>query len=603
MATKYTYSFNCIIKYRFPGESNDTSTPKFSDSSSLYSCESEITPEALTAQTTTLSLPLPGYIAGDGTEIKWYLNNTYSTAAVAGQALTTKDWTITQDMAAGTFVSYTATIILYSNSSQTTYTWNYKTQTTETTVEDTSSTTQCWVSENPLYSAPQIPAIVKVQSGNSVTIYTFQTWEGPADNTYTAKYNTATYSSTNPFMTNLKDIFTGAEPYHYGTGFPEDGMFIPIGEDEDPNTLNDIKVQAPEINGYSNIKTIDGFKIKNRALQYVEKGTFPLPHLLASFQCTYAGGFTENPDHDRKASVACHFDENGQLIRILISSNMQGDENVTLTPDHPRWKERGHPGKLPTRLGFVLTGGGGGSGGMSRIDPKSDTKDNDYTTPGGGGGGGEIVCGVLDLTPTAASTAAYVFHVGGGGRQGAHYEGNPDYNNPKYGKDGKDGEDSIIKKNGETLYIVGGGKGGKAGGHASGGEGGAGGDAAKQYVLYQNNQGCTLCQRYTGGKGGGPVGESGTEVQNASLFMNLYFSKTPPSFDSEGKNKFYVPYEHESISRAYTKSDNFEEVDVPGGHSLGEGGTKDDHPDSGAGGRGGYLWGRDGGGGFIGFYY
>ena len=66
MAITYTYSFNCIIKYRLKGENQNTESPKFNDTSNL------VTFTSTESVPTNLELPFPEYISGTENGIKWY---------------------------------------------------------------------------------------------------------------------------------------------------------------------------------------------------------------------------------------------------------------------------------------------------------------------------------------------------------------------------------------------------------------------------------------------------------------------------------------------------------------------------------------------------
>ena len=82
------------------------------------------------------------------------------------------------------------------------------------------------------------------------------------------------YTVGDDFLNPFKD----AEPYFYGSGSPNAGYFMPIGEDLDPLT-NEFKVQLPEeYNKYSTINYIDQYSTGSNKinLSYIEKGTFPI---------------------------------------------------------------------------------------------------------------------------------------------------------------------------------------------------------------------------------------------------------------------------------------------------------------------------------------
>ncbi len=128
MATTYTYSFNCTIKYRLSSEIADTSTPTFDDSIVLYSCTAE------TTDLESIKVPLPDYLQGADANLQWYLSNEYKDSVVSGDELTASQWTLTNKVELGTFISHDAEIILYTNSAPKTLIWSYK-------KEDASETT------------------------------------------------------------------------------------------------------------------------------------------------------------------------------------------------------------------------------------------------------------------------------------------------------------------------------------------------------------------------------------------------------------------------------------------------------------------------------
>ena len=80
-------------------------------------------------------------------------------------------------------------------------------------------------------------------------------------------------NSKNSYYTiSSKDLFNDAEPYLYGEPYPNTGKYLPLpwGKDTEEFTTDDLKIQMPEYNGYSNIKYIDGFKINESIYSYLE---------------------------------------------------------------------------------------------------------------------------------------------------------------------------------------------------------------------------------------------------------------------------------------------------------------------------------------------
>ena len=120
MAIKYTYSFNCTIKYRFKGETANTAEPKFSDSTALITFDSE------QADISKLTLSLPNYLQGVEDGIRWYTDENYSTEVTSNTALNLAAWEYGNPVEVGTFRAYNATIMLYSNTVETNITWKYK---------------------------------------------------------------------------------------------------------------------------------------------------------------------------------------------------------------------------------------------------------------------------------------------------------------------------------------------------------------------------------------------------------------------------------------------------------------------------------------------
>ncbi len=650
MATNYSYNFNCVIKYRFNGEDDNKPEFRFNDSTQL------VTINSTESDIMKLKLPLPNYIRGVEDEIEWFLDSDYQiniksiseSLGLVGEntdPTTANPWKITNQKTIGTtYTACTATLILYSNTIENEFTWKYKdysvSDTNEITITDTEITTKCWGTTDPLNSAPKIPKVLKTESGGKVTFYTFKSWSLEENTTkYTATYDKATYDSNNPFMTTqapigdgekLVNIFSDAEPYHYGTGTPGAGYFMPIGEDNDDATLNDVKVQAPENNGYSILKSIDGYKIKGKPIQYIEKGTFPLPKLLKSHS-------TINFDHGF-CKVYALYDSNEKLEKLCLyyatNSNTTTDPEVTDKLIPVNWSETytlydktqdsaviniplHGTEEVPKRLGFVLCGGGGGAGGSSRIDPKEDGKsEGNYSTPGGGGGGAEIVYGTLDISKPLVGpltgidgvkrySSTFYIYIGVGGTGGTiGSESGVSFDSPNYGGNGGNGYDSrlwVVNENQaeELLLCACGGFGGTKGGKEASGSAGAGGkngftcDGLKQNKSYKR---CTISGRIAGGNGA-PYGSSYT---NQSFSYNIYFGTVTPPEDDD----FCLMDSFDANPGNTSHASNNASITMPGGHSLGAGGTKDTIPDYGGGGCSSSTANvSTGGAGFFGLYY
>ena len=668
MATNYTYSFNCTIKYRFSDEEATTLTPKFNDSTNLV-----VYSDVETALD-SLTLALPSYLQGADIPINWYIATSYAEdKKVTSEAeLDISNWTLSNKIQLGTFISYDATIVLYTNYTQKSITWNYKTE----RAEDTSIVTSTWhpipdidsVDEYTNFittNAPKIPTAPLYSQEGTTTLYTFTNWgefiqNETNNNEYSvsAVYSEITFTDTIPYTLNQVSPFLEAEPYHYGVGTPPGGYFKPIGDDKEPTTLNDVKVQAAEDNGYSTIKEIDEFKIDNTKIQYIEKGTFPLMNLIQSYTSHYvkaghtASGLplfpTEDTDGERDDHVSCvylkikysddadkkitsisfqgyHTTETTQFDAKKVKDYMttksgQGSKEFIIYSSTSDFKYKHSDELYPTRLGFILVGGGGGSGGMSRFDEVKNGKNTeDYTVAGGGGGGAETIYGVLDLSyptwidsTTEIEEVCYFACLGCGGYGGAHWSGDPSYMDPKYGSDGGNGSASelwVITKPKPTEHYSGtpiwntpnlvataaGGSCGKRGEKESGGAPGSGGSSSVgTNQINKFNKGCIVRNQIAGGTGGGMVDD---QVKNAALSANIYFSDTVPPFTNPD---YCITLNYGAdVGSANTGQGDGNSSEVPGGHSFGKGGTKRDNPEAGGGGCCNWSGGRDGCGGCL----
>jgi hypothetical protein len=430
-----------------------------------------------------------------------------------------------------------------------------------------------------------------------------------------------------PILVGSNDPFVDAEPYHYGSGTSTTDYFKPIKEDTNDTGTRIQPVLNEDKNGYSSIESIDGFRIDGEPLKYIEKGTFPFPKLIASHHSPYTAEDNKETDSaysfcklvvtydnsDIKTITLQHYTvtpEEGKAEAVKYLDKLTGDgsgtccdNEITISKNLSNFKDHGHEGKFPKRLGFILTGGGGGAGGVSRIDPKSDGKNNDVTTPGGGGGGAEIVCGVFDLTkPANTDNLEYIIYLGNGGKGGEHWQTNPDYDNPALGHAGTNGRDSIIwSSNKEEILHACGGFGGSGGTKSGGGTGGNGGSYPNNYLVGTTLNGCTICKKIKGGRGGNPSGES--SMVNEALEFKIYFGKATPPSDS----KFCLERKYDATTITHNKDSITKDPGTPGGHSFGNGtvsgATNNNNPVNGGGGCCKQSGGRDGAGGFFGIYY
>jgi hypothetical protein len=246
---------------------------------------------------------------------------------------------------------------------------------------------------------------------------------------------------------------------------------------------------------------------------------------------------------------------------------------------------------------------------MSRYDPKSDGKENDYTVPGGGGGGGQVVCGVLDLTnpdPDTVEGKTYYFSLGAGGGGASQETGDASYDSPKNAGNGVDGGNSTIAYSATgvdtvTIYTIGGGKGGKGSGTCVGGDGGN-----LTMPLNTPKYGCTICRRISGGKGGSATENNASA--NTALEFKCYFSTVePPTTHGSGitleYNKFYVYKNHTTLQGGTFGGGVGETASIPGGHSFGPAGQGNTSSAAHGSGGGCARDGQPGSHGYFGLFY
>ena len=378
---------------------------------------------------------------------------------------------------------------------------------------------------------------------------------------------------------------------------------MPIGEDSDNNTT-DIKVQAPENNGYSKINTLNQFKINSKGLSYIEVGTFPLLNEISSTNTagTYSLVINYDTSTDTKGITSITF--NG--VNCYNATNKDGPLYVSLKHGNE---------EFPKRLGFILVGGGGGSGGGGRYDPDKDKKNShgDFIIPGGGGGGGEIVYGVLDISYEAAQklqnntspkSLTYKIKVGSGGNAGDHNISNGASSGGHDGGTGASGEDSIISvqksssKYEEFVRACGGFGGGGATSFTLG-TGGAGGSYSnsRNIASIASNYNCIITGAIKGGRGGHPASQ--TSVENESLSFSIHFSNTKPPVN------YMISRSYSASSKTYSTDENTDAAvfQTPGGHSFGSGAMLNSAATEGGGGGCFASSNRGGASGYFGIYY
>ena len=442
------------------------------------------------------------------------------------------------------------------------------------------------------------------------------------------------------YTVNNQNPYLDAEPYFYGSGSPNAGYFLPIGEDNKSDT-EDFKIQQAESNGYSKIKYLEAFRINNKPIAYLEAGTFPLCREVCSTKSTsvaagkhHYGNLKIKYEDQKITSIIFEtytrsqsdpiYDTSNSTVANLNSTNLYNsvDENGILYSELKHGSE-----ESPKRLGFVLVGGGGGSGGGGRYDPDKNKKGSsgDYVIPGGGGGGGETVYGVLDISYEAAqkiqqvdSPVELVYYVklGNGGLSGSHNISSSAADGGHDGSAGGNGQNSILyvqTADAEITQILDArlGEGGGGAADFTFGSGGRGGswkniegknEATPKHISeLAKNYNCVVKGTIAGGKGGHGVTDSETSVTNDALAYSIYFSETVPP-TTYG---YRIEDSHVAISHQYSTGSNTSPTvfKTPGGHSFGNGAASDKAPTCGGGGGCFETSYRAGAGGYFGLYY
>lgn len=219
------------------------------------------------------------------------------------------------------------------------------------------------------------------------------------------------------YTNNDSYIFSEAVPYYYGSGSPYYNYYLPLGEDNKVEVPeNDIKVQICSGDVYTVTGSLDNFCIGGQPINYIKKGTFPKlcseniqtdSNAEAIWQPDplWQHNLTKTNEDSSKCTnfvIIGEFDKEKKLTSIkckdLTTSSTSTSDVVTTTQLKEFYpNEFTDESPLPTRLGFVMTAGGGGGAGVNRIDTGSCSTGDDryYPIPGGGGGGASTALGVL----------------------------------------------------------------------------------------------------------------------------------------------------------------------------------------------------------------
>lgn len=517
--------------------------------------------------------------------------------------------------------------------------WKFYGDLTAKTEEKLSETT---TDKRDIFGNPIPPTVPQLRQKNDDGTYTFFTctsWTPQEDGIFLANYTANTVTSL--FTFNNKDIFEDAEPYYYGEKAPISGYFLPIGDNDKNADDNDILIQAPESNQYSNIVSIPGFTVgqSEESLQYIQKGTFPM---FGDDRLKWETSEDGKGDDTTVTVTVTYDDTNSSITSITVSGNPDTDEtNTQPFTANPEIK----------RLGFILVGGGGGAGGYAEYDGCSSGGTESHVCPGAGGGGGEIVCGVLNIEAPSIlkvengyfvlgnrlaitegvqnvkiTSLEFIATIGNGGNVGS--SGRNDG-----GSAGASGGNSSISltinykyTTAETitettewvslsytknkLIEAAGGKGGSKGTiDVSKIEGGAGGSSehTPSRELFNTKNWCGVCYSVQGSAGASITldstnyGNSGSEGVSAKSWK-LYFS-SQTAIDTYSKLSSGLDAVAATV-KVQGNNEGIAECMIPGGHSYGAGAASD-NAGFGGGGAGGTLTNTqaNGGKGFFGVYY
>lgn len=339
-----------------------------------------------------------------------FLDNTCANSLAAGTLISIENLTNISKM--GNEV-VSGTLIVYIKVEVPKYliTWNYKTITNENKKVITE------VFRNSLPTPPSFTPTFIATKENTPYIYSFDAWtptisEATADCTYNATYSEVEYKTDVPYLINNISLFEKAVPYYYGSGSPYYNCYLPLGEDEKPETTEDIKIQTDGGDKYTVVEKLEGFKIDGKSITYIKKGTFP--KLGEKFLIWDTDGDeclglnkADTPGDITNCVFKGHYDADKKLTKLelidkRLNSNNTTGEDLTGT-FHEKYPNEFGENELPTRIGFLLVAGGGGAGGVSFFTNGSCTGNNkddsskEVTVPGAGGGGGAITIGVFNF--------------------------------------------------------------------------------------------------------------------------------------------------------------------------------------------------------------
>lgn len=364
------------------------------------------------------------------------------------------------------------------------------------------------------------------------------------------------------YQVNGEDAFKDAEPYYFGNKMPPTGLFRPLPTDDNPSTSENEQewYQEGQLNGFSVNAPLDGYRHNGAKLSYVKKGTFPKAGVRQQ-RYLYGnagdnGSGQEGKDYGwTKTYEAKIYLEGDNHDKLIIHDGTHRDisylfDNLNI---------------MPTRIGILLVGAGGGSGGLTWYDPdKNGKKSDQYVVSGSGGGGGGLLWGVLNLENTDADNYFKVV-VGASGAAGINAERkNLKKKKPKYGANGSAGGDTKLywhqkgSKKDILIAVAGGGMGGSQGNfqtYAVGGDGGACSCSLHDYFVY--------CDSKQGGKGCSC--HTDPEPYISAWGVSIKFAQT------EDPN-YITTINHSQVSAVFS-GDVSVAHKVPGGHSYSPGNT------------------------------
>lgn len=359
------------------------------------------------------------------------------------------------------------------------------------------------------------------------------------------KYKAGTDATTAP------NAWGDAEPYYFGNQMPPKDIFKPL-----PESGN--KYQEGQINGFSENVALEGYRHNGNPLSYIKYGTFPKAG-SAQLRGLWGGQWSNG------GQTIYHITVSGE--NIIITNFSTSTVVATLPPSHFGLSKR------PKRLGILLVGAGGGSGGFTWYDPDKNGKSSDqYIVSGSGGGGGALLWGVINIDALVDVDSYYHIGVGNAGAPGGNAgQSGLNHNNPKYGSDGSAGSDTELWwdwRKGDPCNVhlasAKGGNGGSRGNFQSYATGGAGGSG-----WYQSHSVFT----YLGSKSGG----QGCSCHTDPVPSIAAWSATI-TFAQEAPASYTTTISHESVPAVLQGglNDAAQAHKVPGGHSYHPGTTSAD---------------------------